>query len=205
MLLLLLSHGNSEQLHAGDSSPMPLTTTHALVPVAIAIAAGQTPIRRKLVLAAAIAAAAPDLDALTYTLWRLPSTSVYAHRGAMHSLAFALMEGLLAACLHKQLGVRPLAAATFVGAAAATHGLLDMMTDYGSGVAYLWPLSSARLYADWRPIHSAPLELRYIVSQGLPRLQYEIRDLLLPMFAVVLAVRSVRTLMARSRGAGSPR
>jgi len=45
---------------------MPLTTTHALVPVAIAIAAGKTPIRWKLVLAAALAAAAPDLDALTY-------------------------------------------------------------------------------------------------------------------------------------------
>lgn len=172
---------------------MPLTTTHLLVPLAGAVAFARTPVRWKLILAAAIASAAPDVDALANPIWGLPASSIYTHRGVTHSLFVAVAAGLIAAIFHKRLNVRPLTAGLVVGAAMASHGLLDMMTDYGLPVAYLWPLSSARVYADWRPIHSGPLELVHLSTQLLPRLKSELWQLILPMFASAIALRISRT------------
>ena len=40
-----------------------------------------------------------------------------------------------------------------------THPLLDAMTDGGSGVMLLFPLSQARVFFPWRPIHVSPLDI----------------------------------------------
>ena len=149
---------------------MPMTTTHALLPVAVAVAVAKRPIPWKLVIVAAIAAAAPDVDGAFKHVWHLSPASIYGHRGAAHSLFVALAAGIIAAVLHKRLGVRPLTAGVIIFAAMASHGLLDMMTDAGQPVAYLWPLSSDRLFADWRPIHSGPVHMAHLFSDGFARL-----------------------------------
>lgn len=171
---------------------MPLPITHALVPVAAAFAMAKRSVRWKLVFIAALASAAPDFDAFSFTIWRIPETAIYGHRGAMHSLFVAFMLGTLTAFFHRPLRVRPLIAALVVGAATASHGMLDMMTDYGSPVAYFWPVSSDRFFAVWRPIHSGPLEYRYLVTEGVPRLRSELEQLILPMFAIGLLVQLLR-------------
>lgn len=176
---------------------MPMTTTHALLPVAVAVAVAKRPVPWKLVIAAAFAAAAPDVDGLFKHLAALPSTSIYSHRGATHSLFVALAAGMIAALFHKRLGVRPLTAGAAIAAAMASHGLLDMMTDTGTGVAYLWPLSPVRLRAEWRPIHSAPVHMAHIFSQSFARLGTDVWQLVLPMFAIALVVRTFRTLAPR--------
>lgn len=176
---------------------MPMTTTHALVPLAASLALAKRPIPWKLVIAAAFAAAAPDLDALPRHFIHIPSTSIYGHRGAAHSLFVALAAGLVAALFHRPLDVRPLMAGVAIAAAMASHGLLDMMTDWGLPVAYLWPLSSKRLFADWRPIHSAPVHMAHLVSQAFVRLQSELWQLIIPMFIVALFFRGLRSALAR--------
>lgn len=168
---------------------MPMTTTHALVPLAMTLAIAKRPIPWKLVLAAAFAAAAPDIDGLVKHFMHLPATSIYAHRGAMHSLFVALAAGLVAAIFHKQLGVRPLIAGVVIAASMASHGILDMMTNSGLPVAYLWPLSSVRLFADWRPIQAEPVHLGHLVPEALARFHVELWQLIIPMFAVALAIR----------------
>lgn len=174
---------------------MPMTTTHALLPLAGALAFAKRPVPWKLVITAAFAAAAPDLDGASTHFWHIAPTSIFSHRGAAHSLFVALAAGLLAAAFHKRLDVRPLTAGVVVAAAMASHGLLDMMTDAGRPVAYLWPLSSARLFADWRPIHSGPVHMAHLFGQALARLQSELWQLIIPMFAIALIVRACRAAL----------
>ena len=176
---------------------MPMTTTHALVPIAGALAFATRPVPWRLVLVAAVAAAAPDVDGLAHHFLHVPVDSVYAHRGAAHSLFAALAAGLLAAAFHRWFRVRAATAGIVVGAAMASHGMLDMMTDSGLPVAYLWPLSSLRLFADWRPIHSVPVHITHLVAQTFARLRSELWQLIFPMFAVAIAIRAARSIGSR--------
>lgn len=193
---------------------MPMTTTHMLMPLAAAVAFAKPPIPWKLVIVAAIAAAAPDLDGLFKHFLHVPEGSIYAHRGALHSLFVALAAGVVAALFHRRLGVRPLTAGVVIAAAMASHGILDMMTDGGQGVAYLWPLSSLRLFADWRPIHSGAVhvphlaihsvdqfrsELWQLAAEIFARFRSELWQLIIPMFAVALVIRISRELPSGGR------
>ncbi|HEX8839302.1 MAG TPA: metal-dependent hydrolase [Sphingomicrobium sp.] len=176
---------------------MPMTTTHALLPIAVAVAAARRPLPWRLVIAAAIAAAAPDVDGLFKRLLAVPPHSIYGHRGVTHSLFAALVAGLVAAALHQILRVRALTAGLVVGAAMASHGILDMMTDGGQGVAYFWPFSSTRWFADWRWIHSTPVHRAQLFRDVQVRLGLELWQLIIPMFAVSLVIRSTRAILPR--------
>ena len=114
----------------------------------------------------------------------------------------ALAVGLIAAGLHRHLKVGPLTAGVVVAAAMASHGILDMMTSSGRGVAYLWPVSSTRLFADWRPLHSGPVHMAHLLPEVFGRLVSELRQIILPMFALAVAVRLCRTAVRYSRGSG---
>jgi inner membrane protein len=181
---------------------MPLTTTHAMVPLAAALAGSQSLRLSPLLVAATAAAAVPDADVLVQHFARLASTSAYAHRGATHSLFAALAAGLLAAIFHKPLKAPPVKAGAAVAAAMASHGLLDMMTNGGVAVAYLWPLSSTRLFADWRPIHSSEVHLAHLVAQAAPRQAYELVHLIVPMFVIALLFRAARAGLGKRRAGG---
>lgn len=182
---------------------MPLSTTHALVPIAAAVAFGKRPLPWKLLAAAAAAAAVPDIDTVAHRLFHIAFVSVYSHRGFTHSLFFAVAVGFLASLFHRRLAVSPLGAGVVVGASMASHGLLDMMTTPGLGVAYLWPLSSQRLSADWRPIQASQVQLAHIGTELLPRLWSELWQLIVPMFAIALAIRMLRILMGSRDGLSS--
>jgi inner membrane protein len=181
---------------------MPLPITHALAPVAAALVNPDRSIRWRLLSAAAFASALPDIDSLSPWIWGKPAANVplpqWWHRGAAHSLFVALAAGCLAAALHRHLRVRALTAGVVIAAAMASHGMLDMLTDDGVPVAYLWPLSSVRLFADRRPIHSGPIQSPHIIAQTIARLGSETWQLILPMFAVALIIRAALMLSSRS-------
>lgn len=183
---------------------MPLPLTHALAPVAVALVRRNRSVPWRIVIAAAIASALPDVDSFSGWIWGTPDPSLplpaWWHRGATHSLFVAIAVGLIAAALHKHLRVRPLVAAVVVGAAMASHGILDMFTDQGVAVAYLWPVSSTRLFADWRPIHSSPIGPLHMLPQVLTRLRSETAQLILPMFALALFIRGVLALKSKWMG-----
>jgi inner membrane protein len=176
-----------------------MTTTHALVPLAATLAFAKPPIPWRLVIVAAFASAAPDVDWLLKHSVHLPPGSIYAHRGATHSLFVALAAGLLAALAHRLWGVRALTAGVVVTAAMASHGLLDMMTDSIQPVAYLWPLSSVRLFADWRPIHSGEVHMAHLFTQAFTRFRSELWQLIIPMFALAVVIRGLRLLIVQIR------
>ena len=177
---------------------MPMTTTHALVPFAGAIAFANRPIPWRLVIAAMIASSLPDADGVWSHFLHLPSVSIFSHRGAAHSLFAALCGGLLASMFHRWLRVPALTAAVVIAASMASHGILDMMTDLGKPVAYLWPLSSVRLFADWRPIHSIEVHRAHLFIQAFVRLRSELLQLIIPMFVIAIVIRGVRLMLART-------
>jgi inner membrane protein len=171
---------------------MPMTTTHALLPLAVTVGFAKRPVSWRLVVVAAAASAAPDVDGLFKHFLGVMPNGIWDHRGAAHSLFVALACGLLASTFHRWLRVRPLTAGVLIALAMASHGLLDMMTDVGQPVAYLWPVSSVRLFADWRPLHSSPVHLTHFLTLLFQRFLVEMRQLIGPMFLAAFAVRGLR-------------
>lgn len=180
--------------NAGCAS-MPMTLTHAMVPLVGTLAFGTRPFNWRLIGGAIVAAVIPDVDSLGHHFLGIQPNSIYGHRGAAHSLFVAIVAGLVAAAFHNWFRARALTAGVGIAAAMASHCVLDMMTDSGLPVACVWPLSSARLFADWRPIHSVPIHRGALVAGAISRLQSEWWQLVIPLIALALAFRLARTIM----------
>jgi inner membrane protein len=108
----------------------------------------------------------PDVDAIGFRLG-VPYGAPWGHRGATHSLAFALIIAALAALSKRYFRLSATRAFLLALCCVASHGLLDALTDGGRGVALLWPFTNARYFAPWRPIPVAPIGLRFLSPRGL--------------------------------------
>ncbi len=104
----------------------------------------------------------PDADVVAFS-FGIPYSHPFGHRGASHSIVFALACGGLAAAIAalSRQSNRPGALAGRWGLgvflAVLTHPLLDMLTTGGLGVALFWPFSDARVFFPWRVIPVAPI------------------------------------------------
>ncbi len=166
--------------------------SHPAVPLAVAcwFPSLRTP---SLLVTASLLSAAPDLDAFGYFAG-VPYEAWYGHRGCTHSLAFAaLVALLLTPWLAKKNDLPRRRVFAFLFAAAASHGLVDMATNGGLGIATLWPFSTERLFWPLTPIEVPPLGIRAFFSEwGLHVLASEFVWLWLPAIvvgAIGLAVR----------------
>ena len=98
----------------------------------------------------------PDLDTYAMFAFGIPRGSLFSHRGVFHSPFFlALLAFAIAGIAARGRSWAALGLLWTCGA--ITHPLLDMLTDGGSGVMLLFPLSSERLFFPWRPIRVSPL------------------------------------------------
>lgn len=132
---------------------------------------------------------APDLDVAGFH-WHIAYTDAFGHRGAAHSLAFAVMLGLLAMTFARKLQAGQKTAFLFVASSAASHGLLDMLTNGGLGVAMLWPFSAERFFFPWQPIAVAPFGLRVLSdARGLAVFLSEFLWVWLPAAACAMMLR----------------
>jgi len=113
----------------------------------------------------------PDLDVVAFR-FGIPYEAPFGHRGASHSLVAALVAGTLVALAWKRPGSLASTIAICVSVL-ATHGLLDMLTDGGEGVALFWPFSSERLFFPWQPLSVAPIGRAMLSWQGLSVLATE--------------------------------
>ena len=139
--------------------------THFIVAAGLALPArfdGVVP-RWAVPVTGGLLAAAPDLDTPLMFALDIERGSLFSHRGFFHSPFFwALLCSTLALAVAKRTWL-PLAA--LWTACAVTHSLLDMLTDGGSGVMLLFPVSEARLFFPWRPIRVSPLGIaRFLIA-----------------------------------------
>jgi inner membrane protein len=107
----------------------------------------------------------PDADVIGFGLG-VRYGDAWGHRGATHSLMFALALGsaigLLAPLRHRPI-VRTGVTAVLV---LASHPLLDTLTNGGLGCALLWPFDLTRYFAPWTPIPVSPIGLGYLSPYG---------------------------------------
>lgn len=137
--------------------------------------------RPSVLVTACLLSAAPDLDAIGYFLG-VPYEAWCGHRGCTHSLLFALAAAaLLAPPLARRAKLPLHHVLLFLFAAMASHGLIDMATNGGLGIAVLWPIVDERLFWPIQPIQVAPLGIRAFFSVwGLEVLASEFVYLWLP-------------------------
>jgi inner membrane protein len=124
---------------------MPTILTHPAVAVALRVP-------RRLAVAAVALTILPDIDVLAFHLG-IPYGSTFGHRGFTHSIAFAAAASAIATLAVR--GDRRAFALLF--ACAASHGLLDAMTNGGRGIAFFSPFSNHRYFLPWRPIRVSPI------------------------------------------------
>jgi len=165
---------------------MPTILSHAAVPLALGLGSGAIP--KRLFFAGIVAAILPDIDVLAFRL-NIAYSHALGHRGITHSVVFALALAFMALACAKQLRSSRTIAFAFVGLSAVSHGLLDMITNGGLGIALWWPWSSERFFAPWQVIEVAPLSLdRALGARGVAVLQSELLWVWLPAAAVAAAI-----------------
>ena len=119
---------------------MPLPLAHALVGASTAAALRPASQSRqwKPILIGAFLGVVPDFD---YALNAMRISGGGWHHGFTHSIAFALLLGLLTIALLREWRARSF---ILFSAAAASHTLLDYLITESRGVALWWPFTDRR-------------------------------------------------------------
>ncbi len=170
---------------------MPTALTHTAVPLAVRLGLGGA-VPARLLAAGIVASMLPDVDVIAFRLG-IPYSAELGHRGFTHSLVFALILAIVGGLGHRLLHARFAPAAGFLFLAVASHALLDALTNGGLGVALLWPFSSERFFAPFRPIQVAPISVRRLLSpRGLAVLASELEYVWLPCALVGALLASGR-------------
>ncbi len=178
---------------------MPTIITHAAVPLAMGIGLGSKLIPPRLLLAGVAASMAPDLDVIGLKLGIAYANDI-GHRGITHSLLFALLLGLIAGYFAGRFRARPLVSGLFVFLSCASHGLLDMCTNGGLGIAYFWPFSHERYFLPVHFIEVSPLAMDKVFSaRGMQVAYSELCWVWLPFLLAACALVVVRMTVRKLR------
>ena len=142
----------------------------------------------------------PDIDVVGFS-FGINYADPWGHRGATHSLAIALIVGLVVGVAARAVKRPAINTALFAIGVLATHPLLDTMTDGGLGCALFWPIDSTRYFAPWRPIPVAPIGVAFFSSAGVIVALIELL-LFAPLLVVALrpATKKARPLLMGSIG-----
>lgn len=146
---------------------MPTIFSHALLPLIGAVALPNLGLSKRLIIAGMAAAILPDADVLTGRLFQIPHTHDLGHRGATHTLLFALLVAGAALLRVRILQARPATAFLFLGLATLSHPLADMLTRGGKGIMILWPFEDARFKFLAHPIEASPVGLKAFETGGI--------------------------------------
>lgn len=176
---------------------MPTTFTHAIVPLAMAAAAGRGRISPRLAIAGAAFAVLPDADVVGFA-FGIEYADEWGHRGASHSLVLAVICAAVLALFWRE--ARSALGFAFLTLAMASNGLLDTLTNGGLGAALWWPFDNARIFAPETPIRVSPIGANFFSARGLEAFMSELRWIWLPCIALAIVGWGARRA-ARSHAA----
>ena len=166
---------------------MPTVFTHAVAALALGKAsAGAHRMPARFWLLTALCAVLPDADVVGFSFGL--RGSMLGHRGLSHSLLFAFLVALLVVWLafRKTRPFKPGLLVLYFFAVTASHGLLDALTDGGSGVAFFAPFDDTRYFFPWRPVEVSPISLdRFFGPRGMEVLKSEFVWVWIPAAALV--------------------
>jgi inner membrane protein len=98
---------------------------------------------------------AADCDFIAFAVG-IPYGAPLGHRGATHSLVFAAALTSALALVARARGRSVAHTALTAGIVTLSHPVLDSMTTYGIGCAFLWPFDTTRYLAPWRIVPTVP-------------------------------------------------
>jgi inner membrane protein len=174
---------------------MPTAFSHAVAGLGIAacFCAPETP--KGLWALGALCAALPDIDVLGFR-FGIPYGSVWGHRGFTHSIAFAAaLAGLIVLLGFRQgtPGLSPGRLWLFLFLATVSHGLLDMLTDGGLGIALFAPFENRRFFFPFQPIEVASFGASWLLTRrGAAVLASELRWVWVPAGLLAAAAAVIR-------------
>jgi inner membrane protein len=149
---------------------MPSVFSHAVAALALGKISTAKKMPARFWTLSAVCAVLPDADAILGFAIGLRG-SQFGHRGITHSFLFALLLALTVV----SLAFRKTRAFSkdwwklvlYFFIVTASHGLLDALTNGGSGVAFFAPFDTTRYFFPWRPIEVSPIGLRFFSPRGL--------------------------------------
>ncbi len=150
----------------------------------------------KILAVAGFCAFAPDLDILAFN-FGIAYENIWGHRGASHSIFFALVFGLaMAAVFYRNRADFWKIALLFI-LATVSHPLLDACTTGGRGVALFFPIDNSRIFFPFRKILVSPISPGDFFSDwGLQVLGSELIWIALPGLFLVLICNFFRKIQA---------
>ena len=167
--------------------------THPAVPLALSVFLPQGTASAPLLLTGVACSVMPDLDVLSFQ-FGIRHNALLGHRGLSHSLGFAAVVS--AVLIWTLLRQRPAGSGlifVFLFVSTLSHGLLDMLTNGGLGVALFAPVTNQRYFFPWRPIEVSPLEIgRFFSAWGLCILVSEGKWVWLPAAVVFVCGQILR-------------
>lgn len=142
-------------------------------------------------LLAVVVALLPDVDVLGFALG-IEYGDPWGHRGITHSLAFAALMAVIVTIAARRRalasGWSPARLVVLLLIAGASHGLLDMLTDGGLGVAIFGPFDATRYFFPVTPIRVSPIGVSsFFTARGAKVLASEALWVGLPSLALALA------------------
>ena len=177
---------------------MPTILTHPAIPLALCLGLGKDVIPKPLLAAGVAVSVLPDLDVVAFR-FGINYASGFGHRGFSHSLCFAALIALIGAFAFRYYHTGFTRVFGFLFLSMVSHGILDSFTNGGSGIALLWPWSTARFYAPVQVIEVSPLSFsRLLSSRGATVLFSELRWVWTPCIAVGLSLAAVRRIFCAS-------
>lgn len=141
-------------------------------------------------------AALPDADVAGFA-FGIRYGDVLGHRGLSHSLPFALLCAIVVVGLAfretRRFSRAWWAMVGYFFVVAASHGLLDALTDGGLGIAFFSPFDTSRYFFPFRPLAVSPIGVEPFFSEwGLRVVLNELIWIWAPCSLVLAAVAAVR-------------
>jgi len=173
---------------------VPTAITHAVTAIAAgSIATGRRMSARFWILSV-VSSILADMDVLAFA-FGIPYDHTFGHRGFFHSLCFAFLWALfvVAICFRNDsLGVKGrLMLCAYFALLTSSHGILDMATDGGLGIALFSPFDKIRYLFPVRPFVAAPLTPSgFLSSWGLLVLLNEALGAWIPLLVLIYYFRT---------------
>lgn len=182
---------------------MPTMFTHPVIPIAIAAGLGRQQITGRLILLGALFSILPDFDVIAF-YFGIPYSSQWGHRGFTHSLLFAAaFSGLSAVILSSWMKTGRTMAFAFLFIAMGSHGLLDMLTDGGLGIAVFWPFDHARYFFPAQVVKVSPIGMSFFSEWGLQTVMSELFWIWVPALlsaaVIFVSIRIYRRILERNQ------
>ena len=173
--------------------------SHALVAVAMGKLSRHPVMDRRALWLGVLCAVLPDIDVIGFG-YDVHYGDLWGHRGLTHSLVFAALLAILLVALWYRRESRMLRAGMglYFFLSAASHGLLDALTDGGLGVAFFSPFDRTRYFFPVRPIAVSPIGIREFFSeQGLVVMTSELTWVWLPVVVLFGGRRALKQAWQR--------